>query len=454
MLANRHVCFLLVTLVTHLGCRTNPKYCEDHVGNNCDAPLDVVDGQQGCVTNEQCTSPTEPVCDTSKGVCVQCTPDQATACTGATTACSASNVCVQCTADQATACPAATPVCSASNVCIQCTPEQSAACAGATPVCGANNQCQKCTAHMQCRSAVCLADGSCAGQGDVAYVAPFPGGSDNAVCTKATPCISVARALQLQPRRPYIKLSGKTDEAVLIEDQDVTLVGDSNAQLTSTMNGLLLEVRGSSRVEIYDLTITGASGTNGIGISMPAGSTGSLTIARSTISNNQAGGIAIMGGSFAIVGNMFFQNGGSGSNIGGIAIGTGQSAMNRLEFNSFSRNLAQDGLGAAIHCVAGTFTARNNVMSGNGTLSNQEQVGGTCKHAYSIARPGMVPSGMNNTGSDPVFVDAAQGNLHIQAGSPARGAADPSSELTGIASHDIDGDPRSPPVDIGADQVR
>ncbi|HEX3476715.1 MAG TPA: right-handed parallel beta-helix repeat-containing protein [Kofleriaceae bacterium] len=346
---------------------------------------------------------------------------------------------------------------------------------------------------------MCLADGSCASQADVAYVARAPAGSDNPTCTKANPCTSLSTALQTSRR--YIKLSGTTDAGatVSIIDQDVTLLGDPGAQLTTTKNGLLLEVRGSSHVAIYDLEVTGASGATGIGISMPAGSSGaielhrgkvtnnvgggisinggslvisqstisgnqsngisfsggSLVISQSTISGNQDGGVSISGGTFAIVGNVFYNNGGINTSIGGIAISTPQNAANRLEFNSFSRNQVQDGLGAAIQCAAGAmFTARNNIMSENGTLSNLEQLGGTCKHSYSIVRPGTLPPGTSNTSSDPAFVDAAKGDLHILPGSPARRAADPTSDLTGIASRDIDGDPRVAPADLGADQAK
>jgi hypothetical protein len=323
------------------------------------------------------------------------------------------------------------------------------------PICNANsNQCERCTAHAQCvASAVCLADGSCANQADVAYVAPAPVGTDNTTCTKTSPCISPSTALQT--RRPYIRFSGTTDEAVSIADQDVALIGEPSAQLTSTKNGLLLEIRGSSHVVVDQLGISGASGAAGVGITMQVGSTGSLTISRSTITNNQGGGVSVLGGTFAIVGNVFYNNGGINTSIGGIAISTPQNPANRLEFNSFSRNQIQDGQGAAVQCAAGaTFTARNNIMSDNGTLTNMEQVGGTCKHTYSIVRPGTVPTGMNNTPSDPAFVDPAKGDLHIQPTSPARHAADPTSDLTGIASRDIDGDARVAPADIGADQVK
>jgi hypothetical protein len=289
------------------------------------------------------------------------------------------------------------------------------------------------------------------------------------------PCIKVASALATG--RAYVKLAGTSDEVgtLSIDNRDVTFLAERDAKFVRTSNGLHMEVKGTSQVEIYDLEISGASGAQGIGISMPPGNTakltlqrvkvlnnagggisttgGTLAVSQSTISGNVGGGISVTNGIFVIVGNVFFNNGNDTVNIGGLAINSSQNALNRLEFNSFNLNKAVAGKGAAIDCFAGTFTARNNIMSDNGTLMNMAQVGGTCTHAYSIARPGTVPPGVGNSGSDPLFVNTTTGDLHVRAGSPVRGAADPNSNLTGPAERDIDGDVRSSPADIGADEV-
>jgi hypothetical protein len=200
------------------------------------------------------------------------------------------------------------------------------------------------------------------------------------------------------------------------------------------------------------LTLLRAKILNNTGGGISA-SGGTLTVSQSTISANQGGGISVTNGTFVIVGNVFFNNGNDTSLMGGVGVGTPQNAMNRLEFNSFTRNKAQDTLGTAIQCLAGTFTARNNIMSENGTLTNPQQVGGNCAHAYSIARPGTLPPGSGNSSADPLFVNTSTGDLHLRAGSPALGAADPGSSLMGPAARDIDGDARIAPADIGADEV-
>ncbi len=88
------------------------------------------------------------------------------------------------------------------------------------------------------------------------------------------------------------------------------------------------------------------------------------------------------------------------------------------------------------------------------TLDEMNQYTGTCTHMYSIARPGTPLPGATNSAADPLFVDTVKGDLHLQTTSPARGAADPNSDLTGIASLDIDGTSRTATATIGAYQLK
>lgn len=367
------------------------------------------------------------------------------------------------------------------STCVECTPQEAGACTGATPVCGEDRTCRGCSAHAECAgSDVCLPDGSCADPGQVAYVQA--GGTGAQPCTQGAPCGALQEGVTaVSASRPYIKVVGPGTIAdavtTTIDGKAVTILADPGAKLDRTGDGVILEVRNTGAdVRIYDLEITGASGAAGdVGISIVAGGMpkltltrvkvtnnqgggisatgGTLTVTQSTISGNAGGGISVMNGTFLIVGNVIFANGTPTGSLGGISISTVQNAANRLEFNSLNSNQSQLGLGAAIHCIAGTFTAQNNIMSNNGTLTNMEQVGGTCTHAYSIVRPGTLPSGVGNSSLDPLFVNTTTGDLHVRPGSPALGAADPSSDLTGPAARDIDGDTRIAPADIGADEI-
>ena len=364
-----------------------------------------------------------------------------------------------------------------SMTCVQCTAAEDEACGGATPACGSDGTCRGCTAHAECDSGACLPDGSCGDDANVAYV--DPAGTDNASCTRAMPCTLVGKALATG--RPYVKLTGTTDEAVTVDnDRDVAFLADPMARLTRTNGaGAILTVRDDgTTLTIYDLAIGDAPNSpSGIGIVIPpaagaptvalvratvtnnpgggiSASGGTLAVTRSTISLNEGGGITVMNGVFVIVGNVFFANGSQDATIGGIAISTTLNANNRIEFNSFSRNAATDGFASAMQCmVGGSFVARNNIMSDNGTLSNQEQVSGNCMHTHSIIRPGTTPQGPGNSAFDPLFQNAAMGDLHLKPGSPAIRRADPNSNLLGAAERDIDGDVRTAPADMGADEV-
>jgi Right handed beta helix region len=356
-------------------------------------------------------------------------------------------------------------------MCVQCTDD--GACAGPTPICGADHACHACTTHADCDTRACLPDGSCGDDTRVAYV--HPAGDDNLFCTSAAPCTRVSRALATG--RPYVKIVGTIDEQVVVGGQVVTLLGGPDAKLTTFASGpgTIVTVRGDgTSLTIYDLSISDALG--GIGLQILAGGSpsvalvraklinnqgggilaeggGDLTVTQSQISRNVGGGITVNDGTFAVVGNVFYGNGTQLSSAGALYIATPRGGR-RLEFNSFHLNAASAGIGPALHCATGTtIAARNNIMSDNEATSGSDQVGGNCTHAYSIVRPGPLPSGPGNTSADPMFVSQTIGDLHIRPGSPARGTADPGSNLTGLAARDLDGDVRTSPADIGADEV-
>jgi hypothetical protein len=402
----------------------------------------------------------------------------------------------QCTTDPQ--CSGGTPVCdTVSSMCVQCTAGKPTACTGTTPVCGSDDTCQACTAHSQCAADVCLPDGSCDGGSDVAYVSPTGSGT---ACTHAMPCATVADGLATN--RPYVKLSGTIDEQVSVASQNVTMLADPGAILTSSSNGVILTVTGSSQLTIYDLEINGASGTmTGIGISIPVATTssvtltrakvtasqyigisassgtltvaqstisqntaiglsasgGTVTIARSTIAHNDGGGVSITSSQFDLTNNMIANNGGNSSSFGGVLISQSNTGTRNLAFNTVANN--SDGAGdiTGVTCaVIGTaVTFSDNIVFGNQVSGAGTQVGGAmCSWTYSdISDSGGSAGSVAGTGNidlDPMFVNSATGNYHISAGSPCIDAADPAATL----DIDFDGDVR--PIgsgrDIGADE--
>jgi hypothetical protein len=256
-----------------------------------------------------------------------------------------------CTGDQD--CGGATAVCdvTGAHVCVACTSAKPAACTGTNPVCSADHTCQGCTANAQCGSDVCLPDGSCGEAASVAYV--DPGGTDNDSCTKLAPCTKLVKALATN--RPYVKLHGTTNEQVSLVNKDVIFLADPGAKLTDTSNGTLLKIDGTSRVAIYDLEISGASGASGTtspGISLPAGNSATLALTRVRVSGNQGGGILISGGSLTVSQSTISGNQGSGISTSGGSLTISQSTISGNQ-------------GSGISTSGGSLTVSQGTIGGN-----------------------------------------------------------------------------------------
>lgn len=414
-------------------------------------------------------------------------------------------------------CMAPTPVCSLSaQTCVQCTATEHDACTGLTPACGADNACRGCAAHAECASSACLPDGSCGTDATVAYVDGMGSGTSCtrlAPCGKISDAVKLGKPF-VKLHGTFNEQVLLNTDVTLLADPGTTLTDTMNGILlkidgmihvaiydltisgASGMNnpGISLLSGNTANVSLVRATVSGNAGGGisatggtltisestisanpGGGISATGGATvtvsqskiagntnggiqttgGTLTVSQSTISANvPGGGISAMNSVFVIVGNVVFNNGGNTSLVGGLSIGGTMNPMNRLEFNTIVANTAQDGTGSGVHCLAGTFTAKDNIVSDNRNLTLTTQIDGGCTHAYTLVHPGPPPTGTGNIGDDPRFVNEGMGDVHLQTASPARGKADPSADLTGIAAQDIDGDARIAPADLGAYQVK
>lgn len=396
---------VVVSVSGFAACHKDPLWCPDQPGNTC-RPVDGGDDSAPhCTANEQCASPT-PVCDLAgTGTCVQCVA-----------------------------------------------PDELSACAGKTPACGDDHLCRACKAHEECSSGACLPDGSCGTDANVAYV--DPNGTDNTSCTSDAPCTKVTKALATG--RAYVKLHGTTDEQVSINNQNVTLLADPGAKLTSTSPGVILRVDGTSQVAIYDLSVSDGLGATGFGISMPTGNTAKLTLRRVKVSGNAAGGISISGGEFDIMNSIVATNGSGSSTLGGIKIdGISTAGVHRIEFTTISANIGPATVNTGITCgtVLTPVTFSSNIVYANVVSGGGKQIGGSanCSATYSDVGPDAL-TGTGNINVDPMFVNAAQGNFHIGASSPVKDVADPAATL----ESDIDAEmrPAGSGRDMGADEAQ
>jgi hypothetical protein len=296
-----------------------------------------------------------------------------------------------------------------------------------------------------------LEDGSCAQADQVAYVDPLLGGGT--MCSQTAPCKRIADALKTS--RPILKLTGMLDEQVQVNDQNVTLLAEPGAKLTSGTNGVILEIRGSSQVAISDLTITGASGPagTGLGVSLPPGSNASITLRRVVVTNNSGGGISISGSQFDITNCVIAGNGSPQASFGGIRFDQINSGTRRFEFNTVTNNGAIDGssVGAVCTLVAQPVTFSNSIVYGNQIGGTRTQVGGAnCNWTYSDIGPDTAIN-TGNINADPLFVNPTQNNFHLQPTSPVKGRADPAATV----HTDIDGEarPQGNGYDMGADEI-
>jgi hypothetical protein len=128
----------------------------------------------------------KPVCDESKGKCVECTSNDKSACPSDVPACD-QGVCVECTETDSASCPSDKPVCDISvRQCVECTPTEADACKGSTPVCDVlSNECVQCVGHGDCddpTAARCVDNECvpCTGDGQCAHLSVTP------VCDEGT----------------------------------------------------------------------------------------------------------------------------------------------------------------------------------------------------------------------------------------------------------------------------
>jgi hypothetical protein len=380
-----------------------------------------------------------------------------------------------CSSDQD--CAGDRPACDVlgTRTCVQCTADVRSACEGATPAC-IDNACRPCTAHGQCDSRVCLIDdgGTCAAPEDVAYVAET--GTDNTSCSQSEPCTVISKALGTG--RPYLKLAGTFAEAVVINGRDVTLLAEPGARLTSTQSGAILQIKGTSRVRIFDLEISGAQGS---GIFIPNDASGSLDVSRVTISNNDGRGIVSIGpgsltvsrstisgnrggglvvthndATFHITDNFIIYNGRAtttGADYGGVAI-TSNTLGRKLERNTIAFNESNGTYRGGVSCTGSRVTAAANLIFHNSEpgmggikidATTQMDSPGGCQYGNSLA----VADDAGNLGFKSPRV--APFDFHLTAASPAT-IVDAAGACTGT---DFDGEdrPLGGACDLGADEL-
>lgn len=423
------------------GCHSdNPYYCEDRAYHNCgnEPGTFPCDSKEDCSGQEGKLACTEPNPSTGFGICVQCTPSDATACSAA------------------------------------------------APVCGTDNTCRACSKHSECASAACLPDGSCGSDANVAYVAANGSGT---ACSLSAPCSTLATALA--KNKAFIKVAAgnavKDSQVTTIDGKAVTILADDGAKLDRDGDGAILEVRSANAdVKIYDLEITGATGTtgaNGIDVT-PNGGVPKLTLARVKLVGNQGLGLAVQGGTLSISQSNISGNAGGGVSISGVgtsfslsdnfityngrALGTQASLIggaaitsnttgskferNTVAFNESSGSTFRGGAScnAALVSAVGNLLFRNSEPDGAGGLKNDATTQGNLTGGCAFGNTFSAATDAANLGFKSPLI--APLDFHLTAASPTS-IRDAGGMCSGT---DVDGEsrPQGAACDLGADEYK
>ena len=311
---------------------------------------------------------------------------------------------------------------------------------------------QGCSTISECPTSVCLPNGTCAADTDVAWL--DPASTVSMPCTMAMPCYRLLDALATN--RPYIRVHGTISNVSGIS-RPVSIFGEPAAGFSTG------QISVQSTVDMYDLTFQGClttnsasvlsltrvavtSCTNGTAINV----SGQLTLDRCIVAANRGTGILITSTAtapFSITNTFIVGNGNQMmNNVGGISIGSTVPAGSTLEFNTIVDNGAKNGGSVAaggVFCNDATFAAKSNIIAHNNVQGDVNiataNTQGGCNFAGSL---------IEADDANIMFVGGA--DYHLGAGSIAiDGATTPP-----IIDHDFDGAhrPQGNGYDLGADE--
>jgi hypothetical protein len=416
--------FALLVLVAACS-KDNPYYCEQNPDRNCgiDGGTSGPDAPPKCTSAEDCSG-TLPACDDGQGVCVACT---------------------------------ATDI---------------GACAGMKPVCESNS-CRGCSMNSECASGACMPDGSCADAATVLYAQPTGGAT---TCTISDKC-SIEQAFTLASSTQNIIALDPgmySTSGTISTSKEITVLGREATIYKAGAGNVVLSVTSGGKLTVYYATITnGDDSTLGHGIACSGAKLTArfvtlqendangvnavgcdVTVDRSTLWGNAAGGISLSGASqpFTLTNNFIYLNGSTiVAGFGGVKLSFTGTPTSQFEFNTIVSNVAKTGTGnsGGIACGATAVPITNSIIANNSlgtsTTDTSAQMYGDCTPTTSLVQNDLAGIEFVNTTNVPY-------NLKIGPTSTAKDAATTASTVM----VDFEGDerPQNGEKDIGADEYK
>jgi len=258
-------------------------------------------------------------------------------------------------------------------------------------------------------------------------------------------CIIDCQGTQENPHRGF-DFDGETAFAVL-DGFTITNGSTPNGAILDEFNGAGILIRSGSPTIMNCVITNNWAGCWGGAICCSWSGQGSPTIINCTISDNycddDGGAIFSLDSNPTIINSLIVNN--EARVVGGAISDFGAGTVTIIN-STITGNIAPTGAGI----FGSTVNMTNSIVWGN--HGNQE-ISGAATVTYSNVRGGF--PGQGNMNVLPGFVDAANGDYHLLAGSALIDAADPMF-VPEAGQVDADGDPRlvGAAVDVGADEFR
>jgi hypothetical protein len=354
--------------------------------------------------------------------------------------------------------------------------------------------CRRCMIDAECASAVCDASaGTCVAETDIAYASP--NGIDLSPCTQANPCsITHAFAVTSASRRTVKLEPGSYTAAIQLTNKTVTVHG-FNAMVTAPPTNAAVEVNDNASLTLQGVAIVsqasaGAIRCEGANASLTldqvnveasgipvfanpcsaiqisqshlhtpnasrqvffAGAPSNATIERSTLDGGD-GVVAAGAGAVVRITNSVISNQTGSDGAFGYSAFTSSKGVIFVSFSTILNSLVK--CNDSVACVGGSargLCIDNSIISNSKAGVPADTITGVgCQANFTLIAPQQTaPAGANNfLGVNPLFVNAAAGDLHLQTVSPAIDAADP----TASNPVDLDGTtrPQGTTSDLGA----